>query len=127
MPNGIVPDESLGQCLADILGSAAALLIPWEALLFVNDFTPDGATVLADLTEPSWASYARRTLAPADWSVPVVAGGYAESTWGTGTVNFPNAASAAETVYGYAIFDPGLALLRVVERFEPGDIRLISA
>ena len=127
MPNGIVPDESLAECLSSILNSAAALLIPWEALLFVNDFTPTGAVTLADLVEPSWASYTRRTLTPEQWSAPTTFDGYARSQWSLDPVEFPNAASAAETVYGYAIFDPGLNLLRHCERFDPDDIRLIEA
>ncbi len=127
MPNAIIPDEGLPRGLTWTLDNDDTQLDAWQLMLFVNDFVPDADTVYADLIEPSWTSYARVTLTPGDWSAPVVTDHIATSEWGTDPVEFVNAASATETVYGCAMFDPLFGVLRQVQRFDPGDIRPIAA
>lgn len=127
MPDGLVPDEGLARGLTWTLDNPDTQLSAWELMLFVNDLTPDAGTVFADLVEPSWSSYARAGLTPGDWSAPTVTDNVATSEWGTDPVEFPNVSSTAETVYGCALYDPLFGVLRLVQRFDAGDIRLIGA
>ena len=84
--------------------------------LFVNDYTPDDTTVLANLTEMSTHGYAAKTLTKTSWVVTAgstgqpASGAYATQTW-TFT------AAAAVSVYGYHVVDVTSGLLVWVERF----------
>lgn len=122
MPNGIVPDESLGDELLAIVHEASTALFPWQLLLFVNDYTPVASTTLADLVEPTFSGYSRRTLDPAAWTAPVMVGVYAESTNGTDPQLWTNGSGAAVTVFGSAYLDPVTGRLRRVQRYDPADI-----
>jgi len=124
--NGIVPNQGLTRALYRILVNEDTLMTPWQMLLFVNDVTPDEDTVLADLVEPGWLGYSRRTLLAGGWTTPVVAGVYAKSTYGVDPIVFTNTTLPAVTNYGWAIYDPLLSELRLVQRFDPGDIREIT-
>lgn len=127
MPGGIIPDEGLARGLTWTLVNGDTSLVAWQVMVFVNDITPDANTVVADLVEPSWASYARVNIPPAGWSAPVITDHIATCTWGTDPVEFANVSSATQTVYGCALFDPAFNVLRFVQRFDVGDIRPIAA
>lgn len=97
---------------------ALGVLVPGNQSLrlFVNDYTPDDTTVLANLTEMSTHGYAAKTLTKTSWVVTPGAtgqpasGAYAQQTW-TFTV------AAAVNVYGYHVVDVTSGLLLWVERF----------
>lgn len=84
--------------------------------LYVNNVTPDDATVLATLTEMSTHGYAAKTLTKTSWSVAAGSSGqpatasYAAQTW-TFT------AAAAVSVYGYFVKDVTTGLLLWAEKF----------
>lgn len=85
--------------------------------LFVNNYTPDDTTVLANLTEMSTNGYADKTLTKTSWVVTAggvgspASGAYAQQTW-----TFTNV-GGANTVYGYYITDVTSGLLLWVESF----------
>ncbi len=122
MPDGLIPDEGLAVPLARILDPAGANQSSWRLVLWVNDVTPDADTVLADLTQATFGGYSFVTLVPGTWTVPVVADGCATSTYGTVALVWYVTAAMGETVYGYALIDPGAGVIRFVQRFEADDI-----
>lgn len=84
--------------------------------LFVNNYTPDDTTVLANLTEMSTHGYADKTLTKTSWvTVAGSTGQPASSTYALQTWTFT--AAAAVTVYGYFITDVTSGLLLWVELF----------
>jgi len=85
--------------------------------LFVNNYTPDDTTILANLTEMSTNGYADKTLTKTSWvSVAGTTGNPATSTYAQQTWTFTNA-GGANTVYGYFITDVTSGLLLWVELF----------
>lgn len=126
MPNGICPDDGLSRTLFRILVNPDTELVPWSALLFTNDYTPDESTVLADLTEPTFAGYSRRSVDPATWTAPALVGHYAKSSWGSVPLEWTNGGAVDVTVYGYALYDSLFSRLVLVERFDPDDIRAVA-
>jgi hypothetical protein len=127
MPAGVVPDEGLGRGLRWWVNNPDTQTMPWEFLLFVNDFTPDEDTVLADLVECSWGSYSRVTMTPDDWTDPFIADHVARVDWGTEPTEFKNVGGPTQTPYGFAFFDPLLGVLRYAERFDAGDIAAVPS
>jgi hypothetical protein len=49
MPQGLIPDEGIAAVMQRILDPAGASHANWRAVLWVNDYVPTGATVLANL------------------------------------------------------------------------------
>lgn len=127
MPEGVIPAEGLADGLRWTVNNGATQLNAWQLLLFVNDYTPNTNTTLANLVEPSWVGYSRFPLAPNGWSTPDVVEGVAVTTWGTDPIIFVNSVGPTETVYGCAYVDPNTGRLQFAQRFEPGDIRAIAA
>lgn len=123
MPDGILPDEGIGVQLRRILDPASADHATWRLILFVNDITPDADTVLADLTEATWAGYSFVTMIPGNWTTPEVDTGCATSTYGTTPLTWYVTGGPLQTNYGYAMIDPGAGVIRFVQRFEPADIQ----
>lgn len=126
MPAGVFVDESLGRGLRWLVNNPDTQTQAWELLLFVNDYTPDETTVLADLVECSWGGYARVILDPDDWTDPFIEAHVARVDWGTEPTEFANDGGPTQTPYGYAIFDPLLAKLVYAERFDDGDIAAVA-
>lgn len=124
--NGICPDEGLERRLLRLLVNADTEFQPWSALLFVNDFTPDESTTLADLEEPTWLAYSRRSLQADQWQLLGVTANEANAQWGESPIQWDNDSGPDETVYGYAIYDSLLSQLVLVQRFDPSDIREIE-
>src|SRR5262245_15230529 len=56
--------------------------------VFVNDYTPNRDSVLADLVEASWSGYAPLTLLADTWTDPASVAGAAESRYGASPVLF---------------------------------------
>lgn len=124
--NGICPDEGLERRLLRLLVNADTEFQPWSCLLFVNDFTPDVTTTLADLDEPTWLSYARKSLQADQWVMLGVTDSEANAQYGEEPLYWENDSGPDETVYGYAIYDSMLSQLVLVQRFDPDDIREIE-
>jgi len=126
MPDQLLPNEGIAQQLASILSAPIPGLLPWTLILWVNDITPDADTVLGDLVEATFPGYARATLSRADWTVPVVHSGCAHSTWGTDPILWFVTGPTSDVVYGYAMVDLILGVLRTVQRFDNADIQPLA-
>jgi hypothetical protein len=119
--NGIVPDEGLSRETFRVLNNEDTQFSAWVLLLWVNDYTPDASTTLANLVEASFAGYSRRTLTADSWSVPTVAAHVATSTFAV-PQTWTNGSGANVTVFGMAYYDLAFAVLRYVQRFDAPDI-----
>lgn len=94
---------------------AAALLVVPTVRLFVNDISPNPATVVGDFVEATFAGYN-------DIAEPALAGPISVSPDARGliaTVNFIGGAivSPGETAFGYYVTDDTGATLFMYERF----------
>lgn len=128
MPSGLLPDEGIGEQLANILSATISGVLPWQLVLFVNDLTPTFETVFSDLTEASWPGYARFTLTRSYWTTPAVNQGCAASTWGTVPLVYYVGAVADETInYGAAYYDQSNDVLAWVQRFDDADLNPLVA
>jgi hypothetical protein len=102
----------------DILDFALGTATPGnqKMKLYVNDVTPDDASVAATFTEMSTLTYAEKALVKANWVSAAGAAGqpaasaYAQQAWAFG-------AGAAVTVYGYYVVDATTGRLLWAERF----------
>lgn len=84
--------------------------------LFANNVSPDNDTILADLDEPTDASYAAKTLTGSSWTINtgvVVSASYPQQTFTFAT---------AADVYGYFITN-GTEIL-MIERFPQAPERI---
>lgn len=127
MPTGIIPNEGLARGLEWWVDNPDTQTMPWQMMLFVNDIVPDADTVAGDLVEASFAGYSRVDLTPENWSDVFIEDGAASTQWGEAPTEFENTGGPAETVYGFAFYDPAFNVLRYVERFDPGDIAEVDA
>lgn len=87
--------------------------------LFVNDYDPEEATTLADLTEAAWAGYGSFQVAVADWLDTGVSGGV--DLWVRAAISFANNSGADQSAYGYYATDSAGDLL-LVARFDSAPI-----
>ena len=126
MPVATIPDETLGLWLTEMLTGVSPASLPWQVMLWSNDYTPDHTTTLADLVECTFSGYARATFSRDAWTTPVVADGRATSYQGLSPIAWPVLAPSTETPYGYAVVDPTTSQLRLVQRFEAADIGDLS-
>jgi hypothetical protein len=123
--NGVIPDEGLSRECYRILNNEDTQFQAWQLLLWVNNFTPDESTTLADLTEASFSGYSRRALPAAGWSTPTVAAHLATSTQAATQV-WTNGNAGDVTVYGCAYLDVTYNVLRFVQRFDTADITAVN-
>jgi hypothetical protein len=110
----IIPSASEKTVLDFLLG----VTVPGNQTLglYVNNYTPDDTTVLANLTEMSTLSYAAKTLTKTSWvTVAGSTGQPATSTYAVQTWTFT--AGTPVSVYGYFIKDVTSGLLLWVEAF----------
>ena len=123
MPEGILPNEGIGQQLESIVKLEVAGIAAWQLVLFVNDIVPDADVTFADLVEASFDGYSRATLERALWLEPTVDGGCAVSVYGTEPLQWYNLGTDEPTVYGYALIDSSSEVIRFIQRFEDDDIQ----
>lgn len=123
MPSIVAPNEGLPDLLSYMLSATITGVFPLKLGLFINDIDPDQDTVFADLTEPTWPAYARKSLDRALWTAPVIVDDHAESTYTTAPQVWVNDSSDTDTVYGVFFYDDVAGVLRFVQRFDPGDVR----
>lgn len=126
MPDQLLPDEGIAQQLASILSAPIPGLLPWTLILFVNDVVPDASTVLGDLVQATFPGYTPATLTRADWTTPTVISGCAHSTWGTDPLLWFVTGPTSETLFGFAMCDLILGVLRTVQRFDDSDIQPLA-
>ena len=93
----IYPDEGLGNALFKTVGPNVYMG------LFVNNFTPDQSTVMANLTEAAWGGYAGVTLAQASWTISVA--GHVGLGVQLSPVSFDNTSGSDQSAYGYFLRD----------------------
>jgi hypothetical protein len=122
VPAGILPDEGIGALASYILAAPIMGVLPWDFILWVNDYVPGPDTVLDDLQEASWSGYAPRQLDRSMWSVPEVEAGCATSRWGTEPQVYNPVGETEESNYGCAYVDRSNGVLRFVQRFDDADI-----
>jgi hypothetical protein len=123
MPAGVLPDEGITAQLDTILRRTVSGLSNWWLILFVNDYTPDDTTTLADLTEATFGGYTRVELTRPDWSAAVIDHpGCAKSVWGTDAIVWLVTSGPTETIYGFAYVDFTTNKVQLAQRFDPGDI-----
>ncbi len=126
MPDGLLPDEGIGDQLEYILKRSISGVLPWQLIFWTNDVQVDSDTVLSDLTEATFDGYSRLTLDRSEWTTPTVHAGCAHSTWGTVPQVWYVTGGPVETIYGYAYVDVGAGVLRFVQRFDGDDIEPIT-
>ena len=122
MPEGLIPDEGLAAWLKRVVDPAGASPASWRLILWVNDLDPDNATVLASLTQASFGGYNFLTLMPGAWTAPAVVSGCATTTYTTDAYTWYVTNAMGQTVYGWALTDPGAGELRFIQRFDDADI-----
>lgn len=126
MPNGLMPTEGIGDLCEYILKRSISGVLPWRFRFWVNDLTPTVATTADQLVWSTFGGFTPFDLSRDEWTVPVVTGGCAVSTWGTDVQSWTVTGGPIETIYGYAFVDPTLNVLRFVQRFDAADIRPVE-
>lgn len=126
VPRAVLPNEGLSQQLADIVKTPISGRLPWQLLLWINDIVPTQTTVLADLHSASFSGYSEVTLTRSVWTDPVIDTNRAVSYWGTLPITWISSGGPTQTIYGYAMYDAALGVIRSVQRFFPADIRTVS-
>lgn len=122
MAAGFLPNEGIGDQLKYILSAPIPGVLSWEMWLFRNNITPTPATILDDLEEANFQGYSRATLDRESWTEPVVNDGCAHSTFGTDPLVWTVTGGPEQTLYGYALVDPGNGVIRFIQRFDDADI-----
>lgn len=123
MSAGILPDEGIAAQMQYILSADIVGVLPWELMIWTNDYEPDNSTTLADLVEASWYGYSRASLDRSLWTVPTVLDGCARSTWGTDPLVWTVGSSTPVVNHGVAYVDRMAGVLRWVQRFDDADLR----
>jgi len=109
--DNIYPNEGLTEVWSRFIAQEQLRLH-----LFVNNFTPDHATVLADLTEASWTGYAEETIDAADIVTNALLGDIAIMT--LRAYSFANSSGGDVDSWGYYITDDGNTKLIQAVRFD---------
>jgi hypothetical protein len=122
MPAAIIPTEGVTQQHQWLLGVDTGIHLPWKLMLWVNDYTPTTATVLADLVEASWSGYSRVLLDPAMYTFADPMNGCSHAQWGTDPYVWYVTGGPVETIFGWAAIDELAGVIRRVQRFDADDI-----
>ena len=118
----VAPNEGLTLLIGVLFRDAAPPALDWQLMLWVNDYTPVQATVLADLTLATFTGYSNVGLTRGTWTAPVLVGNKSMVQYDTVPITWI-ATGGYETVYGYAIYDPTEDVVLIAERFaEPVDL-----
>jgi len=127
MPIGLIPAEGAIVPGAAWLRDTSPILVPWKLVLWVNDLEPTKSTVWADVTEASWAGYARVTLTRSMWSPVLVDDECVGWSWGSVPYVWTNTGSGTPTNYGWTMFDDVLSRLLFIQRFDETEIGPLAA
>lgn len=110
----VLPDEGIADLLSYMLSAPITGVLDWLLILYELPVNPDFNTVMADLTECTFAGYSRVTLTRSLWQTPVVSGGIASSVWDTAPLGYLNTGSPQD-VAGYAAIRPGTEVIRFIQ------------
>lgn len=113
MSVSIIPDVAKRPILAYQTGVAAPGA--WTLILFSNNAVVSSLTVLSDLTTATFSGYSTPTLSGMTLDASLDAFGRAVVTWNP--VTWTKSGATGNTIYGYAILQPGPALIQV-EKFD---------
>lgn len=113
----VLPNEGLVDQLAYMVKEPISGVLPWQLRLWSNNLTPGQATVLADLTECTFTGYSRVTMTRSSWQNFEVITNRARAQWGSSATSW-TCTGSPQTVYGYAMVDTALGVIRGVERFD---------
>jgi len=122
MPPQIIPTEGIVQQHQWLLGVDTGISLPWKLLLWVNDFNPTTAVVLADLVEPSWTGYHRVLLDPTMYQSFTAVNGCSHCQWGSSPYIWYVTGGTMGTIYGWAAVDELAGVIRRIQRFDDDDI-----
>jgi hypothetical protein len=117
---GTVSDDGIKNFLTDLI--AGATFGALRVRLFSNNYTPDNAMVIGSFTECTFAGYA--AVAPAGWTVPVVAAHLATSQ--ANPVTFTITAGT-QNVYGYYVTNVAGTVVYFAERDPAAPVVLAAA
>lgn len=117
----LCPNEGLPFLASYLLGILPFPAGAWQLMLFKNAVNPTELTVYADLVECDFTGYARVTLTPSSWVTPVVVVDRAETHWGSVPVLWTSTAPPTNTIFGYALVDPVLLVIMMIEQFSTCD------
>jgi len=124
----IVPNEGAPILLQLSLGVDPGVSPGMSVHLFVNDYTPNYGTHVADMTEPTWSGYSGQSLDPTLFGIPTIISNRASITYNPGTPNeWTSGGPSPQTVYGYWIQSDDATVALFAERFatprtvNPGD------
>jgi hypothetical protein len=113
----ILPNIGLAQLLDNMIRATISGVPDLVLTLWVNDYTPEQDSVLADLTRATFGGFQEQVLTRGEWTAPAIIADIAVSTWGV-TPFLWTVSSNPQTVYGWAAYDPNTLALRIVERFD---------
>jgi hypothetical protein len=122
-----INDDGIKACLDSITGSAATPIGAGKLRLFKNNIAVSKATVLANLTEATFAGYAAITLASVNWAAATVSGHLATSVDGVPHVFTRSTTGAGETEYGWYITDAGNTKLYACALFSTGPFTVTNS
>lgn len=125
MPAVILPDEGIEDQHARSLGVDLPMFLPWRLMLFVNNITPDHATVLADLTEATFNGYHQITIDPSLWQFTPATDGCSHAQWTSTPYAWNVTGGPLDTIYGWAMIDPVGGVIRRCQRFDDADIAAV--
>lgn len=122
MADTIIPNEGLILQHQDSLQIGISGRLPWRLMLWKNDYLPVPGTVLASLTECDFAGYGRFTVDPTLWTGFDAVNGCSHATWKSVPTMWLVNGGPTQTVYGWAMVDEGMGIIKRVQRFDPADI-----
>lgn len=129
MATVVAPLTILEAVLTALKGTGGTLNAP-TCVLFVNDYTPDQTTTLADLTIATFDGYAN--IVGVTWSGPFASSPTIAEIIGSGCFFAADGDSVSQIAYGYALVDAGVTTVKVAARFDtpkqfngPGDALMV--
>jgi len=116
MANMVVPNEGKPILLNLMTGKVTNAGLSWKLGLYVNaGYTPANASVLADLTAPTWSGYAPITLTQSTWTSAVIDSNQGDTTWGVAPSAF-TVGTGPQTVQGWYIWDDAVGKLLMLQQ-----------
>jgi hypothetical protein len=114
----LFPDEGLVYQLSKTLATAV------KYHLYTNALVPTLSTVLANLTEATWAGY---VSVAQDWTAFTIQGVSAHNGYAIAPpINFTNTSGAPVSAYGYYVTDSGATKLLAVAAFDSPPITIAN-
>lgn len=113
----IVTDLGEVEVLRWTLKSVPGTADPLHVHLFKNDYTPNRSSVLAEFEGATFAGYAPKDMARADWQNPVSVNGVAYAFFGTALLSWL-ASVGSQLIHGYYVTGNDDVVALWAERFD---------